>query len=122
MNIIEVEVRETLDELYHTNAICLLGLERRSFGDFLAWLKDVAEVKLKEDFTIFWVTGEKMNRFYGLTGSNAYPDDLDILLISLWDTEDIGKLPMLRFEIDGLKWFCDVVDNNEVRERDQRWD
>lgn len=118
---IKIETRVTLDELYQSDAICLLGLNKGCHMEFIDWMESECDVRFKPTMKVFEVSGEMMNRSYGLTGDNAYSNDLNIVLISLNDVEDIGKLPMRRFEMEGLKWFCDVVDNNEVQERDSRF-
>ena len=56
-----------------------------------------------------------MNTKYGLTESNAYPDNLNILSIKLEDLKDPNKLAIPRFEIGG-RWFNDIVDNNARRQ------
>lgn len=118
---IRIETRVTLDELYQSNAICLLGLAKGYHMEFIDWMESECHVKFKPTMKVFEVSGEIMNESYGLTGDNAYSNDLNIVLISLNDVEDLGSLPLKRFEMEGLKWFCDVVDNNEVRERDRRY-
>lgn len=64
----------------------------------------------------FWVTtGAQMNEFCGgLTGSNAYPEDLNILSIELDNITNVNKLFMKKFEV-GARWFSDIVDNNKMR-------
>lgn len=65
----------------------------------------------------FYVTsGKDMNEFCGgLTGDNAYPDDLSIVSIKLSDIKDVSKIILRRFEVGG-RWFDDIVDNNRRRE------
>lgn len=64
---------------------------------------------------IYHLTGAKMNSMYGLTGSNAYPDDLNIISLPLHNWKDIGNLPMIKLRI-GARWFDDIVDNNRRRQ------
>ena len=57
--------------------------------------------------------GADMNEHYGLTGDNAYNDDLTFLMFPL-----DGLAPMLaifRFYAQD-RWFDDIVDNNRRRE------
>ena len=54
-----------------------------------------------------------MNDTYGLTGRNAYSDDLSI--VSVTDINQM-KVTLPRFEVGG-RWFDDIVDNNAMRER-----
>lgn len=53
---------------------------------------------------------------YHLTESNAYPDDLHILMIALDNWEGPGRLPMVKFQI-GARWLDDIVDNNTIKEK-----
>jgi hypothetical protein len=53
-----------------------------------------------------------MNTYYGLKGSNAYPNDLTI--VSVTDINQI-KIAWARFGVGG-RWFDDIVDNNARRE------
>lgn len=62
-------------------------------------------------------TGEDMNKEYGLTGDNRYPDDLHFLCFPL-DGLDIGKLAMFKLRM-GDRWFDDIVDNNARREEEK---
>ena len=55
-----------------------------------------------------------MNEQYGLTGTNAYKDDLPIVSFSLKDF-DARPITFIRFGFGG-RWFDDVVDNNARRE------
>ena len=111
MNMFNVETEVILDNLYDSDAICLLGLIDEAVPDYLNWLTGEAGVKLREDSVLYHVDGRMMNRYCHLE-NDRYVDDLNIYLISLNDVEDIGKLPIKRFGVQGLKWFRDVVDNN----------
>ena len=53
-----------------------------------------------------------MNEQYGLSGSNAYPEDCTIVSVT-----DINQMAITipRFEVGG-RWFDDIVDNNTRRE------
>ena len=59
-------------------------------------------------------SGLEMNQRYGLTGSNAYKDDLTFLAFPL-DGLDILKLSFFKV-VNCDRWFDDIVDNNEIRE------
>lgn len=63
----------------------------------------------------FTCTGKDMNEEYELTGSNRYKDDLHFLLFPL-DGLNVGKLAMFKLAMRD-RWFDDIVDNNERRER-----
>lgn len=64
---------------------------------------------------IYVVSGELMNMYYGLTGTNAYPNDLNIVCIKLADLDNVPGITLPRFQIGG-RWFKDVVDNNAMHE------
>ena len=55
-----------------------------------------------------------MNKVYGLTDDNAYPDRLDIVSI----VGNTVPMTMRRFEFGG-RWFDDIVDNNAWRENNR---
>ena len=52
-----------------------------------------------------------MNAHYHLTGTNAYPDDLNIFAIY-----PFKGLAMMY----GARWFTDIVDNNTRREKSRK--
>ena len=58
-----------------------------------------------------------MNNAYGLTGENAYKDELTILSIKLEDIENVGAIIIPRFDIGG-RWFDDIVDNNARHQKE----
>lgn len=61
------------------------------------------------------VSGKLMNEAFGLTGSNAYKEDLHILSIPLDQFNCVNPLIMWRLTC-GARWFDDIVDNNARRE------
>lgn len=65
---------------------------------------------------IEWIAfnGKEMNEEYGLTGDNAYQDDLNFLAFPL-DGLNVGKLSIFKMCM-GDRWFDDIVDNNAMRE------
>lgn len=66
------------------------------------------ELKLVNPSFIIW-NGKQMNTCYGLTGMNAYIDDLTFVAIEHY-YDPIAKL---RY---GARWFDDIVDNNMRRQ------
>lgn len=58
----------------------------------------------------FAFEGADMNEVYGLTGENAYKDDLPCLMFPLDGLADI-KLAIFKLGVGG-RWFDDIVDNN----------
>lgn len=69
----------------------------------------------KTPVTMYNWTGNEFNEKYGLTGSNAYPDDLNFLSIPLDAWSEMGNLPMVKFQV-GARWLDDIVDNNARRQ------
>ena len=51
-----------------------------------------------------------MNMEYGLTGDNAYPDDLTFLMFPLTGL-NMGRLAIFKILMSD-RWFDDIVDNN----------
>ncbi|MDE6435052.1 MAG: hypothetical protein K2L07_12585 [Lachnospiraceae bacterium] len=115
MEIIRVNSREELDFLYEDNALTVVGLCEEAIPDLFNILKENTTVHRER---VFITSGKLMNEQYGLTGRNAYKDDLTIVSISL---EDFNVEPMIlkRFNFGG-RWFNDVVDNNIRIEKPQR--
>lgn len=111
INVFYVDTDVILDNLYDSDAICLLGLIPEAIPDYINWLTKEAGVKLKEGFVLYHTDGARMNNYCHLVG-DRYMNDLNIYLISMNDVENLGNLPLMRLQIDGLKWFKDVVDNN----------
>lgn len=85
--------------------------EAQKYVDFF---KEVTDVN--DDETGYIISGGQMNDHYGLTSHNAYPRELNILVIPLKAFGDVGKIAIPMREIGG-RWFTDVVDNNTERQR-----
>lgn len=117
MNVIKVAEKEQLDMLYNDNACTLVGLEESSVGDMLEAMCDRGFIKdgsLNVD--VYIIKGCIMNDVYGLTGDNAYQDDLTIVCVPLKFMKNIDKFAVtMRFEY-GYRWFNDIVDNNTLHE------
>lgn len=111
MEIVRVNSREELDYLYDVWALTIEGLCEESIPDVMDILKENTTVYRER---VFITLGKFMNEQYGLTGNNAYKDNLHIVSFSL---DDIDALPITfkRFEFGG-RWFNDIVDNNARRE------
>ena len=114
MNKIIVTTKTELDALYNCSALTWEGLstDTENLESVIDWLKvHNAET---EEVTFHIIKGELMNEIYGLTGTNAYPDDLDIVSVTGIKQE---KIIFARFEVGG-RWFDDIVDNNRMREEE----
>ena len=108
--VVEAKGKKDLDRLYNSSALTIEGLDPDSVYDFA---DDVIAHGGTVD-EIVMISGKLMNKIYGLTGDNAYPDRLDIVSI-------IGNtipMTMRRFDFGG-RWFDDIVDNNAWRENDK---
>lgn len=115
MEIIRVSSREELDFLYGDNALTVVGLCLEAIPDLFNILKENTTVHRER---VFITSGKLMNEQYGLTGRNAYKDDLTIVSVSLEDF-DVEPMILKRFNFGG-RWFNDVVDNNIRIEKSQR--
>lgn len=85
----------------------------KNLNDLVDFFNEKTNIKIP--MKIYHATGEKVNTFYGLTGRNAYPNDLDIVLLPLDNWNELGDLPMIKIQI-GARWFDDIVDNNRMRQ------
>lgn len=117
-NIIEVNNKPMLDELYGGNALTFEGtvINEDNLGYLVQWLNHFNCPMKKNDFYV--IKGRVMNRVYKLTGSNAYPGDTNILCLKLSDLSNVGAIVLPRFQIGG-RWFDDVVDNNARHQKEQ---
>lgn len=98
--IVIVETRKQLDELYNCSAITWEGLRAEDFQQAL-------EECGKDDAKGYLTTGKVMNELCNLTGNNRYPDDLNIF--------SIDKFKVLAIFV-GARWMDDIMDNNQRRE------
>ena len=103
MKIINVETIEQLKELYDSSAMTWEGLDSNDFGEAL---KEVSQQGV--DGTGYVTTGKVMNKLTKLTGSNRYPDDLNIF--SIKDSKGLAISW-------GARWMDDIIDNNLSREK-----
>ena len=107
--VVEAKNKKDLDRLYNSSALTIEGLDPDSVYDFA---DDVISHGGTVD-EIVMTSGKLMNKVYGLTGDNAYPDRLDIVSIM----GNTVPMTMRRFDFGG-RWFDDIVDNNARRERE----
>ena len=108
-----VKTKKQFDELYKQWAFTLQGLVLDGIPYVMKWLEEnKAYNPQKDKTTVYVIKGNIMNEMYGLTGDNAYQDDVNIVCIL---GIDLNALVWARFEIGG-KWFTDIVDNNRRRE------
>lgn len=76
-------------------------------------LKSVTSINTPVRF-YHW-SGKYMNDIYGLTGRNAYPEDLNFLSIDLDNWNNMNGLVEFKMST-GARWLDDIVDNNKVRQ------
>ena len=108
--VVEAKSKKDLDRLYNSSALTIEGLDPDSVYDFA---DDVIAHGGTVD-EIVMTSGKLMNKVYGLTDDNAYPDRLDIVSI----VGNTVPMTMRRFEFGG-RWFDDIVDNNAWRENNR---
>ena len=107
--IVEAKTAKDLEELYNCSALTIEGLDPDSIPDFVEHVIEMGGTVKK----VVDIRGSLMNQVYGLTGTNAYPDRLDIVSI----VGNTVPLTMDRFNWGG-RWFDDIVDNNAHREQE----
>ena len=81
-------------------------------GINLEGLEDTLK-EIDPEVEVVYVLGKDYNDAYGLTGNNAYPDDLSIIFLNKW------SIPMMSWKFNyGCRWADDVRDNNVAREEE----
>ena len=104
---------EMLQEFLSTSAFTFEGVDLKSKEgkDALKKFEEVMrETGYKEKECVgYTVSGEVMNKHFQLTDSNAYPDDLLLLVIPNYYN------PMVKVQV-GARWFDDIVANNSIRQ------
>ena len=109
----EIRVLTELKELQNLgSALTIEGLADDSIPDFINWVKEYTPMKNEIAYII---KGKTMNKVYGLTSENAYPDNCTIVSIKLEDMENSTAVVIPRFEI-GARWFDDIIMNNAMKE------
>ena len=109
-------VKKNHDEFYEKWSLTFEGttIDDSNLNWLINWFKEHNCNMIKEDFYV--IKGRMMNDYYHLTGDNAYPDNINILVIKLEDLENPDGIYRPRFEIGG-RFFNDICDNNARRER-----
>ena len=100
MEIINVTTKEQLKELYNCSAMTWEGLIEEDFETALNMCG-------AEGAKGYVTKGAVMNKICKLTGSNAYPDDLDIFSI-----DKFKGLAMMY----GARWMDDIIASNADRQ------
>lgn len=95
--------KERLEELYNISAPTWEGITLEGLDETLKGIDPEVEYEI--------CSGKDMNDAYGLTDDNAYPDDLNIVILAKWSIDMMAW--KLRY---GCRWLDDVIDNNERRQ------
>lgn len=103
---------KTLKELVDGSALTVEGLAESAIDSFLDWVEKTAGLRVRRAYV---TKGSLVNREWGLTGNNAYQDDLNIVSVKLDDMEHWQKVVIPRMRVGG-RWMDDIRDNNVRRE------
>ena len=114
LQVVEVRTREQIEAL--GSALTIEGLARSGFSTYLDWIEAQTTLEVRR---VYRIRGQVMNDIYDLTGSNRYPDDLNIVSVDLNDLADWKKLIHTRLTV-GARWLDDIIDNNLAREAEKR--
>lgn len=120
VSVLDNGARAKLEELYEGSALTWEGM-CDSTENLEAICKAFVEIGANpnEKLEFCSVRGSAMNQAYGLTGDNAYQDDLTILSCPLDGFDNWKALVYWRMRSGG-RWFDDIVDNNTCREQAKR--
>lgn len=115
MIVTRVVNEKQLNMLYNETALTFEGLrcDDKTLTSLYNWIRNHGCRLYKKE--VYVISGAMMNQSYGLTGKNAYDDELDIVCIPLSDIVDPQKLFADLRKIGG-RMFDDVVDTNHVRQ------
>lgn len=106
-----------LDNLYNQSALTWEGMnaDEENLQAITNWLGRNGAISFNATPIFHIITGELMNVTYGLTGDNAYPNNLTLVSVTGIDQM---KIAFARFDVGG-RWFDDIVDNNMRRREEQ---
>ena len=114
VNVPENRKKEMFAEFYNTSCLTFEGinLEGKEKDKFK---KDFEKLVRKtgfeeKDLVGYKYSGKDMNEVFNLTGSNAYPEDLCFLSVPHYYN------PLVKLNV-GARWFDDIVDSNNIRQR-----
>lgn len=117
MNIKNVTTAEELDAL--GSALSFEGLipDEENLTAVVNWMLNNGAI-FKKNAPVYVIKGNDMNVADGLTGSNAYPDDIHIVSFKLEDITNWQVLMLPRLRVGG-RWLDDIRDNNRRREAER---
>ena len=109
MDKITVDTKAQLDELEKGSALTFIGCINtdEEIQCYFGWIREKATLKRER---MYIISGKIMNEAYGLTGGNAFRDDLVIFCVKQEDIGNPAAIITKRFELSG-HWFDDVVRN-----------
>lgn len=115
VSITQVTDKATLKQFYDDWSITWEGMstDEKNLKDIKKAINE-AGGKFNGHFHV--IKGDFFNKAYGLTGRNAYPEDLSILVITTKDCPGRDKLIMW-IRMCGARWYTDVIDNNARRQK-----
>lgn len=103
-------MKEIFEKAYNGSYYTITGCG----GDLNEWKNGYQEMLDKKEIGKIqeWITftGKDMNEEYGLTGNNAYKDEITFLAFPLTGL-NVGRLAVLKIALND-RWFDDIVDNN----------
>ena len=109
----ENRVAETLQNFIMSSAFTFEGIDidskkgKESLNDLEKLLRETGYTE--KDCVGYRVTGKIMNEYFQLSDTNAYPDDLTLLVIPNYYNVGV-KLS------SGARWFDDIVANNSIKQ------
>ena len=107
------------DEVYGGSFYTILGCADPT--EYMeGYEEELAKIGVKPAYWVLF-TGDEVNREYGLTGDNAFQENLNILAFPLIGNshEALGRLAMFKLKWQD-KWFNDLADNSIERENMKR--
>jgi len=115
INLTDANAGEAFNKFYDRSALTFFGIVPEEAHLYRDFFKQVTEID--ETQPCYMYTGKMMNDHYGLTETNAYPDDLCIITFMPETFKNYMAVAIPRFQIGG-RWFDDVVENNRAHEED----
>lgn len=110
----ENRIDEYLDKFFNSSMFTFEGIDITDKKSNKKLETALRENGYSEDEILtYWFTGADMNKKYSLTGDNAYPDDLTLLVIPEFYNVQFTLLT-------GARWFDDIVQTNARREAEMR--
>lgn len=88
-----------------------LSLDLQNIEAVLDWIQHYTEFCNKSFYVLYVTSGKLMDKSYNLTGTKAYPDDLNIVSVKLADLENPNALAVSKFDVRA-RWMYDVIANN----------